>query len=108
MLKLIFIIINLLFADEHFNGVDNFLNYKISDGVLNKKSDIILSESINPNIYIVGPGDLFFLNVLSNNLSINEYIIVSPVGDVILPKLSLVNQNKVIKLIFKFFNSYEK
>ena len=95
MLKLIFIIINLIYADEHFNGVDTFLNYKISDGVLNKKSDIILAESINPSIYIVGPGDQFFLNVLSNNLSINEYIIVSPVGDVILPNLSLVNINKL-------------
>ena len=42
------------------------------------------------------------------DLPISEDYSSSAISIPIYPKLSLVNQNKVIKLIFKFFKSYEK
>ena len=95
MYKLLFILINLLLTNDFLDSQKNLLNYPISNHTLNKKSTIILSESINPNNYIVGPGDQFFLNVITNNITINENIVVSPLGDIMLPNLSLININQL-------------
>ena len=44
----------------------------------------------------------------NKDLPITEDYSSSAISIPIYPKLSSANQNKVIKLIFKFFNSYEK
>ena len=81
-----------------FNSVfSTELDFILKDTGLaaSKKSSIILKDSILPNNYQVGPGDEFFINVVSNNLSINEYLVISPLGDIVLPHIGVLNIDKV-------------
>ncbi len=95
MITLIFVIINFIFASDYFDK--SIMNYPIQSKslVANQKSDMLLSDTVDPNTYYVGPGDKFFLSLISNNITINEYLVVSPLGDLILPNLSLVNVDKL-------------
>ena len=70
---LILILTNFLFSISSIDGVN--LDYLIKDSGLaaNKKSNLLLKNSINPADYFIGPGDEFFINVISNNLSINKF-----------------------------------
>jgi len=49
-----------------------------------------LEEVVDPATYIVGPGDKFGLNILTNeNISLS--LVVSPTGDLLIPSVGIVN-----------------
>ncbi|MBL7136024.1 MAG: SLBB domain-containing protein [Candidatus Marinimicrobia bacterium] len=51
-----------------------------------------LEEVINPTKYIIGPGDVFGLNILtSENVTLS--LTVSPTGDLLIPSVGVVNIN---------------
>ena len=57
------------------------------------KSNIILDKVIDPDNYIVGPGDLFRMNIISSD-DISIYsLAVSPTGDILIPSIGIVNIN---------------
>ena len=59
------------------------------------KSNIILDRVISPDHYIVGPGDLFRMNIISSD-DISIYsLAVSPTGDILIPSIGIVNINGV-------------
>jgi len=89
---LIVILFNLLFNPLHSSELDYFMKDKKL--AASKKSSIILNASILPTNYKLGPGDEFFINVLTNNLSISEYLVISPLGDIVLPHLGVLNIDK--------------
>lgn len=53
------------------------------------EESVILEEKINPDEYIVGPGDELVVNILSTE-SITLPLIVSPTGDVLIPSVGIV------------------
>ena len=57
------------------------------------KSNIILDKVIDPDNYIVGPGDLFRMNIISSD-DISIYsLAVSPTGDILIPSIGIVDIN---------------
>ena len=79
-------------------------NTNSSNGrIANDKSSTILNSPINVNEYIVGPGDEFYISFSANNFSFNNYLVVTPTGDIIIPSIGIIN---VDKLTLK--NSYSK
>ena len=57
------------------------------------KSNIILDRVIDPDNYIVGPGDLFRMNIISSD-DISIYsLAVSPTGDILIPSIGIVHIN---------------
>lgn len=53
------------------------------------EESVLLEEKINPDEYIVGPGDKLVVNILSTE-SITLPLIVSPTGDVLIPSVGIV------------------
>ena len=89
----IIILLNFLFNSLNSSELDFLIKDKNLIAA-NKKSSVILKDSVIPNNYKIGPGDEFFINVLTNNLSISEYLVVSPLGDIVLPHLGVLNIDK--------------
>ena len=56
---------------------------------LNYNSEI-LEETIDPSIYLVGPGDQFLFNMLSADGMVNLNLIVTPTGEVLIPAVGKV------------------
>ncbi|MBJ48002.1 MAG: hypothetical protein CMG59_02355 [Candidatus Marinimicrobia bacterium] len=81
---LIACIICTLFSSSDNNKLPEF-NY----------DDAILSKTINPHDYIVGPGDSFSFSLISTNQIIKEILIVSPTGDVLIPLVGKINVDKM-------------
>lgn len=50
---------------------------------------VLLEEKLNPEEYVVGPGDEFIVNILASE-SITFPLIISPIGDVLIPSVGLV------------------
>ena len=71
---------------------NSFLNQNYA----NQASGYALDEKIDVNSYIVGPGDKFYLSFSANNYSFNNYLVISPIGDVIIPTIGLVNVNDLL------------
>ena len=57
----------------------------------NKSNTTILSNTINKDSYIVGPGDKFFINYSVNDKSFSNYIVISQLNDIIIPNLGMIN-----------------
>ncbi|ODS30776.1 MAG: polysaccharide export protein [Candidatus Scalindua rubra] len=53
------------------------------------EESVLLEEKINPDEYIVGPGDKLVVNIISTE-SITLPLIVSPTGDVLIPSVGIV------------------
>ena len=72
-------------------------DYKIDTDITSKdvmalesiEESVLLEEKINPDEYIVGPGDEFVVNILSIE-SVTLPLIVSPIGDVLIPSVGIV------------------
>ena len=58
--------------------------------ILVKQYDIISSE-IDYDRYIVGPGDIFILDIVNLNLVSEHSLLVSITGDVLIPLIGIVN-----------------
>lgn len=56
---------------------------------------LYLEETINPDTYIVGPGDEFAFNMVGTDGIINLPLIVSPLGDVLIPAVGVVKIDKL-------------
>lgn len=63
--------------------------------VANIKNESILFNTIKPDEYIVGPGDEFYLSFSSNDFSFNNYLIVTPTGNIIVPTVGVLNISKM-------------
>ena len=57
---------------------------------LNYNSEI-LEETIDPSIYLVGPGDQFAFNMLSADGMVNLNLVVTPTGEILIPAVGKVN-----------------
>ena len=55
----------------------------------------ILDETVNPEYYIVGPGDIFDFVMVTSNEVINQKLVVSPLGDVIIPIIGKITVDKL-------------
>ena len=71
-------------------------NNLLNQNIQNQSTQNVLENRIDPNLYIVGPGDKFYLSFSANNFSFNNYLTISPVGDIIIPSIGLVNLNNLI------------
>ena len=63
------------------------------DGIITNMENITytpIEKPINPNTYILGPGDLVGINILTIG-SISLSIRVNPVGDILIPSIGVVN-----------------
>ena len=67
-----------------------------SNSFQNFREPIILDNSINPNEYIIGPGDEFDFNMISSDGSITISLLVSPTGDVLIPNIGNINVDGMI------------
>ena len=94
MLIYFLIFINIILSQDY----DNLDSKKISplllnnsmtynERIANNKSNIILNNLVDIHKYIVGPGDVFDFVMVTSNEVINQKLIVSPLGDVIIPIL---------------------
>ena len=90
---ILLLLINFLISDIYDADIDNSIYF--SNKNLKNDETYLLDNSVIPDEYTVGPGDEFYINILSNNLIINEYVTISPMGDLILPKLGLLNISKL-------------
>ena len=68
---------------------------------LKKYDSSLLSESVNSDEYIVGPGDLFHFNMITSNRVVNIELLVSPTGHVLIPIIGKVEVlNKTLNQVY--------
>ena len=98
MLYIFLIFFNLLSSQDYKNldtkNISPLLvntNKSYNERIANNKSSVILNTLIDSNKYIVGPGDEFYISFSSNNFSFNNYLVISPMGDIIIPNIGIVN-----------------
>ncbi len=73
------------------------------------KQPTALERAIDPEKYILGPGDVFVVNILSTD-NINFTVTVGPTGDVLIPAVGIMNLNgeKLSDATTKMINSVQK
>ena len=71
-------------------------NNMLHQNFANQSSEYALDKKIDTTSYIVGPGDKFYLSFSTNNFTFNNYLVVSPVGDIIIPSIGLINLNNLL------------
>ena len=92
----------LLLSDNyslHSNSLESFVASKSKlshQKHANYNNSSILDKPIDPATYIVGPGDKFYLSFSANNFTFNNYLTISPVGDIIIPTVGLINLNNLL------------
>ena len=59
-------------------------------------NNITLDNTVNPDEYIVGPGDEFYFSMMTANGINNQRLVVSPIGDVIIPIIGKIKVDKMI------------
>jgi len=67
----------------------------INERIANNKNLTILSDIIDVKKYIVGPGDEFYISFSANNFSFNNYLVVTPTGNIIIPTVGLIEIGKI-------------
>ena len=87
---------NLINGNQSTNQYESFQNNQ------SKNYDSqILHEFIDPNNYIVGPGDVFLFNMVISNRIINLELITSPTGDVLIPVVGTINvKGKILNDVY--------
>ena len=93
MFKYIFILISFIFSNT--GDLSNYTNgllldtepNTIDNSVKTQLDDISLEETINPDIYTVGPGDTFLFNMISSDGMLTANITISPLGTVLIPNV---------------------
>ena len=62
----------------------------------------VISDYINPDEYIVGPGDVFLFNMVTSSRVVNMELIISPTGDILIPIIGTVNvKSKLLSDVYK-------
>ena len=54
---------------------------------------IIIDKPIDPNAYLIGPGDQFLVNIISSDNVSNYTLTVSPTGEILIPTIGVVQLN---------------
>ena len=58
-----------------------------------EQTRIKVDKPINPEQYLVGPGDQFLVNIISSENVANYVITVSPTGEILIPSVGIVQVN---------------
>ena len=58
-----------------------------------EQTRIKVDKPINPEQYLVGPGDQFLVNIISSGNVANYVITVSPTGEILIPSVGIVQVN---------------
>ena len=77
------------------------------------QDQFIIDRAVDPDKYIVGPGDQFHINIISSNETFDHSITISPSGKLLIPSVGIVECNqltltKLIKEIKKQIRSWNK
>jgi len=79
----------LRFAQRQASKVNN-VNSNFSKK--NKSQENFIADKlINPDEYIVGPGDQFHINIISSNETFDHNLIISPTGQLLIPSVGMVD-----------------
>ena len=81
-----------------------------------EQTKIKVDKPINPEHYLVGPGDQFLVNVISSENIVNYTLTVSPTGEILIPSVGIVqvngqtlsNATKKIKIAIQSLNNSAK
>ena len=78
-----------------------------------EQDSFVIDRAIDPNQYIVGPGDQFHINIISSNETFDHSILISPSGKLLIPSVGIVECNqltlsKSIKEIKKEIKKWNK
>ena len=80
----------------------------------NKSDDpFIIDLPVNPDEYVVGPGDQFHLNIISSNETFDYSLTISPTGTLLIPSVGIIDCNdltlsKLIKEIKKIIKNWNR
>ena len=100
MLAYFLIFINIILSQDYDNLesknispllLNNSMSY--NERIANNKSNIILNNLVDIHKYIVGPGDEFYISFSASNFSFNNYLVISPTGDIVIPSVGIINLN---------------
>ena len=53
----------------------------------------IIDKLVDPNNYIVGPGDQLHINIISSNETYDHSLIISPTGQLLIPSVGMIDCN---------------
>lgn len=71
---------------------------KTNSSVLNKdkrQERFVTDRIVDPDKYIVGPGDELHINIISSNETFDHSLVISPTGQLLIPSVGMVNCNKL-------------
>ena len=68
---------------------------KNTGDLITRNTDIYLEDTIDPEEYIVGPGDEFAFNMLSSDGIESLHLKISPTGDVLIPAVGVIFVDKL-------------
>ena len=71
---------------------------KTNSSILNKdkrQERFVTDKIIDPDEYIVGPGDELHINIISSNETFDHSLVISPTGQLLIPSVGMVNCNKL-------------
>ena len=57
---------------------------------------LALDQTIEPDKYIVGPGDTFSFSMVTSSKVINQNIQVSPTGEIVIPLIGKIKVDKMV------------
>ena len=77
------------------NLLDSESNINISNPYKYMADEITLEHTINPDEYIVGPGDVFLFNMISSDGIHTFQLKISPIGDVLIPNVGVIYLDKL-------------
>ena len=71
---------------------------KTNSSILNKDKQqerFVTDRIVDPDKYIVGPGDELHINIISSNETFDHSLVISPTGQLLIPSVGMVNCNKL-------------
>ena len=71
---------------------------KTNTSILNKdkrQERFVTDKIVDPDEYIVGPGDELHINIISSNETFDHSLVISPTGQLLIPSVGMVNCNKL-------------
>ena len=71
---------------------------KTNSSILNKdkrQERFVTDKIVDPDEYIVGPGDELYINIISSNETFDHSLVISPTGQLLIPSVGMVDCNKL-------------
>ena len=71
---------------------------KTNSSILNKdkrQERFVTDRIVDPDKYIVGPGDELHINIISSNETFDHSLVISPTGQLLIPSVGMVDCNKL-------------